>query len=69
MQGKNSQYLEANKEKVRCGKRKPQPTRKPMGVTARVYITSLNSHFPLREHHHKMLNRKRSRSSAAFFGK
>jgi hypothetical protein len=26
-------------------KKKPQPTRKPIGVTKKVYITSLNSHF------------------------
>jgi hypothetical protein len=27
------------------GKQKPQPTQKPIGVAAKVEITSLNSHF------------------------
>jgi len=30
---------------VTTKKGKPQPTRKPIGVTAKVGITSLNSHF------------------------
>ena len=38
-------------------------------ITVKLWITSLNSHVAPQEHHHKMLNRKRSRSSAAFFGK
>jgi len=42
------------------GKKKPQPTRKPIGDNAKVHITSLNPHFPHQEPQHKILRVRKS---------